>query len=49
MLKFNHLNVSLIKSLVRIAAATALFDLNFQVAAILFIIAEFLGVAEELV
>jgi hypothetical protein len=46
---FNHLNVSLIKSIVRIGAGIALFDLNFHAAALLLITAEFLGIAEELV
>jgi hypothetical protein len=45
----NHLNVSLVKSLVRIAAGFALIDLSFITAGVLFIVAEILGVAEELV
>ena len=49
MLKFNHLNVSLIKSIVRIGAALALFEGNFHTAGLMFITAEFLGIAEELV
>lgn len=45
----NHLNVSLVKSLVRIAAGFALIDLSFITAGVLFILAELLGVVEELV
>jgi hypothetical protein len=45
----NHLNVSLVKSLVRIAAGFALIDLSFITAGVLLIVAEILGVAEELV
>jgi hypothetical protein len=45
----NHLNVSLVKSLVRIAAAFALIDVSLVTAGVLLIVAEILGVAEELV
>jgi hypothetical protein len=45
----NHLNVSIVKSLVRIAAAVALIDVSFVTAGVLLIVAEILGVVEELV
>ena len=45
----NHLNVSLVKSLVRIAAAFALIDASLVTAGVLLIVAEILGIAEELV
>jgi len=45
----NHLKVSLIKSLVRIAACYFLAYCDFQMAAGLLAGAELLGIAEELV
>lgn len=44
-----HLNVSLIKSLLRILAAVALGTQSFELAGGLFIIAEICGIVEELV
>jgi len=45
----NHLNVSLVKSLLRIVACYFLAYYDLQIAAILLGLAEVLGVAEELV
>ena len=45
----NHLNVSLVKSIVRIAAGVALIDASIVTAGVSLIVAEILGVAEELV
>lgn len=45
----NHKNVSLIKSVIRIAAFCFLAYCAFQEAAVLLIIAESLGILEELV
>ena len=45
----NHLNVSLVKSVLRITACYFLAFYDFQVAAIILAVAELLGIAEELV
>ena len=45
----NHLNVSLVKSLLRIVACYFLAYYDLQIAAILLGLAEGLGVVEELV
>lgn len=45
----NHRNVSLVKSVLRIAACYFLAYYSVQEAAILLAVAELLGVAEELV
>ena len=45
----NHLNLSLVKSVLRITACYFLAYCDFQTAAIILAIAELLGVAEELV
>ena len=45
----NHRNVSLVKSALRIAACYFLAYYDLQIAAGLFLLAEFLGVVEELV
>jgi hypothetical protein len=46
---FTHKNVSLVKSGLRIIACGFLAYYEIQTAAVLFLLAEFLGVAEELV
>jgi hypothetical protein len=46
---FTHLNVSIVKSLVRIGAGAALINGELLQAGWLIIVAEILGVAEELV
>jgi hypothetical protein len=43
-----HFYISIVKSLVRIGAGTVLITGNFVVAGVLLIIAEVLGIAEEL-
>jgi len=45
----NHLNVSLVKSALRLVACYFLAYYDLQIAAILLALAEVLGVAEELV
>jgi hypothetical protein len=45
----NHLNVSLVKSVLRIAACGFLAYYEFQTAAVILAVAELLGIAEELV
>ncbi len=45
----NHFNVSLVKSMLRIAAAVALINSELIVAGSLLIAAEILGVVEEIV
>lgn len=47
--KVNHLNISLVKSVIRIFSALALGMGAFAMAGIGFVIAEFFGVVEELV
>jgi hypothetical protein len=42
-----HFYLSMIKSLVRVAGGVALFASQIQIAAVLFICAEGLGIAEE--
>ncbi len=44
----SHFNISLIKSALRIVGCYFLFFTNFQIAAILFFVAELLGIAEEI-
>lgn len=44
-----HFYISLVKSVVRIAAAAALFTGSFAIAGAGLILAELLGIAEELV
>jgi hypothetical protein len=46
---FTHLNVSIVKSVVRIGAGVALINGELLQAGWLLIVAELLGVAEELV
>ena len=46
---FTHLNVSIVKSVVRIGAGVALINGELMQAGWLLITAEFLGIAEELV
>ena len=46
---FTHTNVSLVKSALRIVACGFLAYYELQTAAVLFLVAEMLGVAEELV
>ena len=48
-MEFNHLNVSIVKSIVRIGAGIALCYGAYWTAGLLIISAEFLGIAEELV
>lgn len=48
-MEFNHLNVSIVKSIVRIGAGVALCYGAYWTAGLLIISAEFLGIAEELV
>ena len=43
-----HFYISIIKSVVRIAGGVALFAAQWQIAGVLFIVAEILGIAEEL-
>jgi hypothetical protein len=45
----NHLNVSIVKSVVRVGAGVALMQGEFYVSGALFICAEILGVIEEIV
>lgn len=45
----NHFNVSIVKSILRIAAGVALINSEFYVSGGLFIAAEILGVVEEIV
>lgn len=45
----NHLNISLVKSILRIIACYFLAYYDFQIAAGLLATAELLGIAEELV
>jgi hypothetical protein len=44
-----HLYVSLLKSVMRICAGVALFNMSFTFAAAFFILAEVLGITEEFV
>lgn len=44
-----YLYVSLVKSGMRITAGAALFNMNFEFAAVCFILAEILGITEEFV
>lgn len=48
-LQINHNTVSYLKSLIRIAAASVLCGGHFVAAGVLLVIAEVLGIAEELV
>ncbi len=48
-MKLNHSNVSFVKSALRIAAGAALIFSDVVVAGVLLILAEVLGVLEELV
>lgn len=43
-----HFRISIVKSVIRIAACYCLFTLNFTGAAILLCLAEILGIAEEI-
>jgi len=45
----NHFYASLVKSIVRIGACVALFTGNIAVAAVMFGIAELIGIAEEII
>jgi hypothetical protein len=47
--RLDHTNVSFIKSLVRIAGGIALIAGSLLVAGVLFIVAEMLGILEEIV
>ena len=43
-----HFYISMVKSVVRIAGGVALFAAQWQIAGVLFIVAEILGIAEEI-
>ena len=43
-----HFRISMIKSLIRIIACYTLFTFNFPLTAVLFCLAEILGIVEEL-
>jgi hypothetical protein len=45
----SHFWISIVKSIIRIGACYSLFILNFQITAILFGIAEVLGILEEII
>lgn len=49
MFEVNHLNISLIKSVIRIFSALTLAMGNFAVAGLGFLVAEIFGIVEELV
>jgi hypothetical protein len=44
----SHFNISIAKSALRIVACYFLYFTNLQVAAVLFFVAEILGIAEEI-
>jgi len=44
----SHFNISLAKSALRIVACYFLYFTNFETAAVLFCVAELLGIAEEI-
>lgn len=48
-MKLNHDNISYVKSVLRILAGISLVSRSFFLAGFLFIVAEILGIAEELV
>jgi hypothetical protein len=44
----SHFWISIVKSVIRMGAAYSLFTLDFTTSGILFVVAEILGVAEEI-
>ena len=44
-----HRNISFVKSLFRIVAGVSLCNSNFVIAGVMFVLAELMGIAEELV